>query len=112
MELYSRNQVQGSDVRLKTTSDLHFNNSGNISKKEGPENGSDPFSKVLLNAVDEVNQLQQTSDSMEEKMVLNPEAVDIHEVMIASEKARLSVTYLKSITEKAIRAYNEIMMIR
>ena len=112
MELYSRNQVQGSDVRLKTTSDLHFNDSGKISKKEDRDNNTDPFSKVLFNAVDEVNQLQQTSDDMDEKMTLNPDAVDIHEVMIASEKARLSVTYLKSITEKAIRAYNEIMMIR
>ena len=46
------------------------------------------------------------------KWCLNPEKVDVHEVMIASEKARMSLSFLKSITEKAMKAYNDIMMLR
>jgi flagellar hook-basal body complex protein FliE len=110
MEMITRNQARGSDVKLETTSSLHFNDKGNLNEKsDAPK---DSFSQVLFNAIDSVNTEQTTSDDLEEKMVLNPEAVDIHEVMIASEKARLSVSFLKSISEKAIRAYNDIMMIR
>lgn len=111
MEVLSRNQVQGNDIQLKTSSELHFNGSGYMNKNDKTKD-PDAFAKVLLNSIDEVNSLQQQSDDMEEKMVLYPDQVNVDEVMIASEKARLSMSFFKSITEKAIRAYNEIMMLR
>jgi flagellar hook-basal body complex protein FliE len=46
------------------------------------------------------------------KVAISPDEVDIHEVMIASEKARLSVSLFKTVVDKAIKAYNDIMMIR
>jgi flagellar hook-basal body complex protein FliE len=110
MEAISREMASGNQVRLETSNKLHFNDEGKHPEKANEP--KDPFSKVLFDAVNESNSLQQKSDELEETMVLHPEQVDIHEVMIASEKARLSISFFKSITEKAVRAYNDILMIR
>jgi flagellar hook-basal body complex protein FliE len=110
MEGISRNQVVGTQVDLITSDKRHFDGKGNMTQKTGEV--TEPFAKMLLGAVDQVNSLQQQSDDMDEKMALYPDQVDVHEVMIASEKARLSVSFFKSVTEKAMRAYNEIMMLR
>ena len=110
MDGISRIDASGGNVGLLTTDKLHFNEKGRISSEKSPSSGS--FEQVLFNAVDQANELQSNSDSLEEKMVTNPESVNVDEVIIASEKARLSVSFFKSITEKAIRAYNDIMMIR
>jgi flagellar hook-basal body complex protein FliE len=110
MEAVTNTVFTGSQVRLNTSDSLHFNENGEIPQKiQGP---NDSFSKVLFDTINQANSLQQNSDELEEKMVMHPEQVNIDEVMIASEKARLSVSFFKSITDKAIRAYNEIMMIR
>lgn len=110
MESINRNQATGNQVHLQTTSSMHFNDAGMHPKTV--QEPKDTFSKILFQAVNDANNQQQSADELEEKMALYPDQVDIHEVMIASEKARLSVSFFKSITEKAIRAYNDIMMIR
>lgn len=110
MEIYSKEQVIGTKIDLKRTSPLHFNTEGTTSQKEADPVES--FSDVLFNVVNQANRLQHNADDLEQQMIVNPEEVNIHEVMIASEKARLSISFLKSITEKALKAYNDIMMLR
>ncbi len=110
MEIISREMALGDKIELKRQSKLHFNDEGYLSKKtEDPEKS---FARVFFNAVNEANSLQHQSDELEEKMMLYPDQVNIHEVMIASEKARLSVSMLKTVVEKAIRAYNDIVTMR
>jgi flagellar hook-basal body complex protein FliE len=110
MDIYSRTAVSGNNVELATTSKQHFNGKGAIG--EPSKDPVDGFSQVLFNVVDQVNASQANADDLEQKMIMSPETVNEHEVMIAMEKARLSISYFKSITEKAIRAYNDIMTIR
>lgn len=106
----ANSQATGNNVQLITSDSRHFNDKGEMgSKKEQPAVN---FSKVLFDSVNEADSLQQQSDNLEQQMILDPESVNIDQVMIASEKARLSVSFLKSISEKAVRAYNDIMMIR
>ncbi len=110
MQIFSRDQVTGNNPGLKTTSDLHFNENGVMQPKA--DKNAATFSQILIDAVNKTDSLVNEYDDLEEQMVLNPEKVDVHEVMIASEKARMSLSFLKSITEKAIKAYNDIMMLR
>ncbi len=110
MQPITRDQVTGSNPGLKTTSDLHFDENGVIAHKM--EKNTAPFSQVLFDAVNKADDLSNDYDDLEKQMVLSPEKVDVHEVMIASEKARMSLSFLKSITEKAMKAYNDIMMLR
>jgi flagellar hook-basal body complex protein FliE len=108
--IISRELATGANPGFLTTSDLHFNEKGEIRQKQ--EKNQTSFSGVLFDAVNQTDDLLNKTDDIEEQMVLNPDKVDIHAVMIASEKARLSLSFLKSITEKALRAYNDIMMLR
>ena len=67
MESINRNQASGSDVRLQTSSRLHFNDLG-MHPKESQE-PKDAFSKILFKAVNDVNSLQQTSDELELSLI-------------------------------------------
>lgn len=110
MNIVSREMAIGDKVFLQRTDKMHFNDEGIIKKEmEDPEKS---FAGVFFKAVEEANSLQQEADELEEKMILYPEEVNIHEVMIASEKARLSVSLLKTVVEKAIRAYTDIVTMR
>jgi len=66
------------------------------------------FGETLQRAITDVNSLQNEAGHAVEKMVAG-EAVDLHEVMIAMEKARTSFDLLMEIRNKTIDAYREIM---
>ncbi|WP_010282458.1 flagellar hook-basal body complex protein FliE [Bacillus timonensis] len=66
------------------------------------------FSGFLKDALNNVNETQKTSDKMTEKLIKG-ENVDLHQVMIASEKASVSLQATLQIRNKVIEAYQEIM---
>lgn len=66
------------------------------------------FGDLLKKAVDEVNTLQQQSGDLKTKLVTG-EIEDIHQVMIAAEKANLAFQLTMQIRNKVIDAYQEIM---
>jgi flagellar hook-basal body complex protein FliE len=66
------------------------------------------FGETLQRAVTDVNALQSEAGKAVNKMVIG-EAVDLHEVMIAVEKAKTSFDLLMEIRNKTIEAYREIM---
>lgn len=109
MQVLSREQVSGNQVEMRTTRSLHINGNQQASLATEPVQA---FGDVLFNAIQQVNNQQVDASQLEQKLAISPDEVDIHEVMIASEKARLSVSLLKAVVDKAIKAYNDIMMIR
>lgn len=66
------------------------------------------FGETLQRAMTDVNALQAEAGKAVEKMV-GGEAVDLHEVMVAVEKAKTSFDLLMEIRNKALDAYREIM---
>jgi flagellar hook-basal body complex protein FliE len=78
----------------------------NINKALKETNAS--FGDTLNQAVADVNGLQQQAGKAVEKMVAG-EAIDLHEVMIAVQKARTSFDLLMEIRNKTIDVYREIM---
>jgi flagellar hook-basal body complex protein FliE len=66
------------------------------------------FGDTLNQAIADVNGLQQQAGKAVEKMVAG-EATDLHEVMIAVQKARTSFDLLMEIRNKTIDVYREIM---
>jgi len=69
---------------------------------------NDSFSETLAQAMTDANALQKEAGNAVHKMVTG-EATDLHEVMIAVEKARTSFDLLMEVRNKAIDAYREIM---
>ncbi|MBW3113875.1 flagellar hook-basal body complex protein FliE [Bacillus sp. MCCB 382] len=77
-------------------------------KNNSPAVGSDNFSQLLKNSIDEVNKMQVQSDQLTEKLVRG-ENVDLHQVMIASQKASITLQTTMEVRNKVVEAYQEIM---
>jgi len=65
------------------------------------------FGSLLGEALAEVNQLQLRSSEATARMVAG-EAEDIHQVMLASEQASLSLQLAVQVRNKLVEAYQEI----
>ena len=90
---------------LKEIRDSEFN-------KEIPNPGSEPggksFADTLKDAVQSVNQMQQTSDQKMEAIATG-RSRNIADTMIAAEKADIAFKLMVQVRNKIIEAYQEIM---
>ncbi|MBP2016992.1 flagellar hook-basal body complex protein FliE [Symbiobacterium terraclitae] len=75
-------------------------------REEAPSGPS--FGDVLANAIRKVEQEQQTANEMAVKLAAG-EVEDIAQVMIASERASLTLNLAIQVRNKVIEAYQEIM---
>lgn len=66
------------------------------------------FANSLKDAIAKVNDQQIQSDTMTEKLI-NGGNVDLHEVMISSQKASITLNATMEVRNKVIEAYQEIM---
>ena len=79
------------------------------SVKTGKLNGGDgSFKKMLKGSVEEVNQLQGAADRSIEQLIAG-KSKNLHETMIAIEKADISFRMMLEVRNKIIEAYHEIM---
>ncbi len=99
----------GDIVQLVATNKKHFG-SMHVSKKN--EDFVSGFANALKNALYKVNNLQRKSDELTKALAVRPDTVDIHDVTIAAEKARLALTLTKSIVDRAVQAYRELINLR
>ncbi len=80
-----------------------FKNLDNISKKQEPQ-----FGKMLGEFVKGVNDAQIDADKKTKDFVQGANDVELHDVMIAAEKARTSLDLLMQIRNKALDMYKEL----
>ena len=78
-----------------------------VNKQESKNNISG-FGDLFKQALNEVNNLQNQSDELTTKLVTG-EVQDISEVMIASQKANLSLQLTIQVRNKVVEAYQEVM---
>jgi len=69
------------------------------------------FKEMLINAIESVNQDQLKAEEMETAFILG-ETDDIHSVLIASQKAEVSLSFAVEVRNKIVEAYKEIMRIQ
>ncbi len=65
------------------------------------------FENVFVDLIKNVNSAQNTSNRMTEDFI-NGEDIELHEVMIAGQKAKTSLELLTEIRNKAIDMYKEL----
>jgi len=99
----------GDIVRLATTHAAHFGYQKPVTKDD---NFISDFGRALKDALNKINGLQQRSEELTKALAVNPDSVDIHDITIAAEKARLSLTLTKSIVDKITQAYRELINMR
>ena len=73
-----------------------------------PYEAQQSFANSLKEAISKVNDQQITSDTYTQKLIKG-ENVELHEVMIASQKASITLNATIEVRNKVIEAYQEIM---
>lgn len=71
------------------------------------ETSDKTFSEILKTSINEVNRLQFETDGAIQDLVSGKEK-NVHEVMVAMEKASLSLELLVQVRNKVLAAYDEI----
>ncbi len=66
------------------------------------------FRESLLQAIRQVNEFQLQADEMAQALAAG-QAAEMHQVMLAAEKANLSLQFTLQVRNKIIEAYQEIM---
>jgi flagellar hook-basal body complex protein FliE len=79
-----------------------------VNSKLQPQSGSSSFGQMLADSISQVNRHQQAADASINDLVTGKHT-DIHQTMIAMEKASVSFEFLMQIRNKVISAYDRIM---
>ncbi len=77
-----------------------------------PSNQSKSFQSYLLDALSTVNSQQLDVTAVQEKLITNPDEVDIHDVTIAMAKARQSLNLAQTVIDRLVSGWNEITTTR
>jgi len=77
-------------------------------RRPGAEKKDTNFGTVLKDAISTVNELQKQSDHEIEKLMTG-ESQDLHNTVIAMQKADLSFQMMMQVRNKIVQAYQEII---
>ena len=81
-----------------------------IKKNTNIENSNDGFGKYLTDAISKINDTQQVAEK-DKALVATGQVDNLHDIMIDSQKAELTLQYAVQVRNKVVDAYNEIMRI-
>jgi len=70
--------------------------------------GAAPFADLMTDAVGEVNALQDQA-AVAVKGLMTGSGVDVHQAMIATEKASMAFELALAVRNKAVQAYQQVM---
>jgi len=78
---------------------------GQIAPTAAPQEG---FGNMLLNQVGNLNNVQAQADGLQQAMAAG-DNVDVTQVVVASERAQLSMQLATQVRNRLVDAYNELM---
>lgn len=79
-----------------------------ISMPGGQNAASTPFADLLTDAVGQINQLEVQARSTVDRMMTGS-GVDVHQAMIATQKASMAFELALAVRNKAVQAYQSVM---
>jgi flagellar hook-basal body complex protein FliE len=93
---------------LQNLGNLGASKAGATAGASGTEASPTPFSELLTDAVGQVNQLQ-TQAQTAVSGLMTGSGVDVHQAMIATEKASMAFELALSVRNKAVQAYQSVI---
>lgn len=77
---------------------------GEVPAVRGPS-----FSELLGQAVNKVNEVQQTANQLSTAFEMGESGVDLTDVMVATQKASISFQGMTQVRNKLVQAYQDVM---
>ncbi len=102
-------------LELNRTNSAHMGTKplGDLSiSKESSGKTEGTFEKYLLSAVEELNGQQTAVDKIQEKLITDPDSVDIHDVTIAMAKAQMSLNLAQTVIDRVITGWTNLSQTR
>ena len=114
--------VSGNNMKIEQFGTLHLQRSNEqhfgTARINGNENqfvakkSENSFQSFLLDAMNTVNTQQTDVTKIQEKLITDPDSVDIHDVTIAMSKARMSLNLAQNVIDRLVSGWNEITTTR
>jgi flagellar hook-basal body complex protein FliE len=98
---FSANQITG--VATEVTNRL-----ASVAQPSGNAGTSAPFGDLFSNAVDQIGQLEDQARVAVDRMMVGS-GVDVHQAMIATQKASMAFELALAVRNKAVQAYQSVM---
>ena len=92
----------------KTTLGLQQTNAA----KAGTEKLQKSFDEYLLQAFQAMNDQQVEVSDLQQKVITDPDSVDLHDVTIAMSKARMSLNLAQTVIDRLVSGWSEITTTR
>ncbi len=103
-------KATGDRVGLLRTDAMHFDQSGLLSplgEEEAPS-----FEDAMLQAMNGVNDDQLASSNAIERMLVDPDSIEAHDVTIAMAKANMSLNITRTVLDRVVRAWKDLINTR
>ncbi len=81
---------------------------GGVTPSQAPERTQPGFAEKIGGALESVSEAERQADALAQDVAAGGET-SVHELMVATTKATLSVELLVELRNKAIEAYQEVM---
>lgn len=93
------------------TSPLNTKNTFSLDNSSVQKNNGS-FESFLLEAVENVNQKQLDVSAVQEKLITDPDSVDVHDVATAMAKAQMSLNLAQTVIDRLLTGWSEIQTSR
>ena len=100
---------KGIDQMLSVLRSTAAQASSRPGEAQGAAASGTDFAQVLQNSIAQVNQAQQKAESMAANFAAGNDNANLHEVMIALQKANVSFQEMVQVRNKLVSAYNDVM---
>lgn len=104
--------ITRNSVGTEAISKVNKINQSSQAASVSPANQVKSFQDYLLEAVNSVNNQQLEVSSLQEKLITDPDSVDVHDVTIAMSKARMSLNLAQTVIDRLVTSWNEISTTR
>jgi flagellar hook-basal body complex protein FliE len=102
--------ASGHIITMQRNNPAHYDMNNRQGPLEAPM--EEDFALMVQRAISGVNAKQMRSEDLYQEMILTPNSVDAHDVSIASAEAQMTLNITKSMVERAVKAYKDIISIR
>ena len=76
------------------------------------KDGTLSFADYLLDAVNTVNSQQMDVTKLQEQVITDPDSVDVADVTIAMQKARMSLNLAQTVIDRLVSGWSELTTVR
>jgi len=85
-----------------------------LEQKIGAEHvtGAGTFEQAMLQALDKVSNAQHFASELQVESIINPDSVDVQDVMFAQNQARLSLSITQNVLNRLVQGWRDLINAR